>query len=154
MDSIGSNNKGVFVLAASNHPWDVDTALRRPGRLDRILLVLPPDQLAREAILKYHTSKRPLSEDVDFKWIASKTDEYSGADLAHLCESAAELAMEDSLATGTARPITQSDFKKVLKEVKPSTRPWFDMARNYAMFSNEGGVYDDLLNYLRQRRLI
>ena len=50
MDSVGADNEGVFVLAATNHPWDVDTALRRPGRLDRTLLVLPPDMAAREGI--------------------------------------------------------------------------------------------------------
>ena len=51
LDDVSGNNEGVFVLGATNHPWDVDTALRRPGRFDRTLLVLPPDQPAREAIL-------------------------------------------------------------------------------------------------------
>ena len=153
MDSIGNDNRGVFILAATNHPWDVDTALRRPGRFDRTLLVLPPDAPAREAILRYHLGTRP-AEGIDLRWVAEKTDGLSGADLAHLCESAVELAMEDSLKSGTARPVRQNDFKRSLKEIKPSTRPWFDMARNYALFSNEGGVYDDLLDYLRAKRMI
>ena len=153
LDSLGGSNEGVFVLAATNHPWDVDTALRRPGRLDRTLLVLPPDIPARAAILRYHANGRPV-ENVDFMALATKTNGFSGADLAHLVESAAELAMEDSLARGGARPIRLPDFQRALKEIKPSTRPWFDTARNYALFANEGGVYDDLLAYLRNQRLL
>ena len=153
LDSVGSENRGVFVLAATNHPWDVDAALRRPGRLDRTLLVLPPDAHAREAILRYHVSGKPV-EALDLAWLAAKTEGYSGADLAHLCESAAELAMEQAMASGKPKPLTQAEFKKALKEVKPSTRPWFETARNYAMFANEGGTYDELLDYLRAARMV
>lgn len=94
---------------------------------------------------------RPL-ENMDTDWLAAKTEDFSGADLVHLCGSAAELAMEDSLASGQPRPIEMGDCKRVLKEIRPSIRPWFDTAKNYAQFSNEGGVYDDLLTYLRARR--
>ncbi|HEY0100377.1 MAG TPA: ATP-binding protein [Pyrinomonadaceae bacterium] len=153
LDSIGNDNRGVFVLAATNHPWDVDTALRRPGRFDRTLLVLPPDQTARAAILRYHLGERPV-EGVDLRWVAEKTDGLSGADLAYVVESATELALEESISTGKPRPIRQNDFKRALKEIKPSIRPWFEVARNYAMFSNEGGMYDDLLDYLRAKRML
>ncbi|MCW3060851.1 MAG: Cell division protein FtsH [Capsulimonas sp.] len=153
MDGVGDSNDGVFVLAATNHPWDVDVALRRPGRLDRTLLVLPPDAAAREAILRARMQSRP-TERLDYGWIASKTEDFSGADVAHLCESAAELAMEDSLALGSARPIRMDDFKRALKEVRGSVRPWFDTAKNYALFANEGGVYDELLEHLRARRMM
>ncbi|MCC2670252.1 MAG: Cell division protein FtsH [Armatimonadetes bacterium] len=152
MDSIGSNNDGVFVLGATNHPWDVDTALRRPGRFDRMMLVLPPDEPARMAALQYHLRNRPAGT-VDLRWVATRTTEYSGADLAHLCESAAELAMEEAIRTGKPRPMQTEHFKRAMKEVRPSTRPWFEIARNYAMFANEGGVYDDLLEYIKANRI-
>ena len=61
LDGVSSSNDGVFILAATNHPWDVDSALRRPGRLDRTLLVLPPDREARESILRYHVRDRPVA---------------------------------------------------------------------------------------------
>lgn len=153
LDNANADNDGVFVLAATNHPWDVDSALRRPGRLDRTLLVLPPDPSARESIMRYHLSERPV-EGVDISWLAGKTEGFSGADLAHLCESAAELAMEDSLASGKPRPLNQGDFKSALKDVKASTRPWLETARNYAMFANEGGAYDELLDHLRAMRMV
>lgn len=151
MDSIGNDNRNVFILAATNHPWDVDTALRRPGRFDRITLVLPPDSAARVSILEYHLRERPV-EALQLEAIAERTREFSGADLAHLCESAVEYAMHDSIESGQVRPITMSDFEKAIKEIQPSTRPWFETARNYAMFANEGGAYDDLLAYLQTAR--
>lgn len=153
MDSVNADNDGIFILAATNHPWDVDTALRRPGRLDRTLLVLPPDGAARMAILQLQSRQRPIDK-IDFKWLAEKTAEFSGADLVHLFESAVELAMEDSLTSGRVRTIGMNDFKKALKEIKPSTRAWFEVARNYAMFANDGGTYDELLDYLRANRLL
>ncbi len=72
LDGVGGANDGVFVLAATNHPWDVDSALRRPGRLDRTLLVLPPDKDAREAVLRYHLRNRPVA-DIDMGKVAKRT---------------------------------------------------------------------------------
>jgi SpoVK/Ycf46/Vps4 family AAA+-type ATPase len=153
LDGVDQANDGIFVLAASNHPWDIDTALLRPGRLDRLALVLPPDQPAREAILRLHLAERPVA-NVDPAALAAQTDEFSGADLAHLCESASELALEDSLVTGVPRAIVMDDFRNALRELRPSTRQWFEMARNFAMYANEGGVYDELLSYMRARKLL
>ncbi|MFJ8162518.1 ATP-binding protein [Streptomyces sp. NPDC096136] len=144
-------NEGVFVLAATNVPWDVDIALRRPGRLDRTLLVLPPDATAREAILRYHLRDRPI-EAVDLGRLVKVTDGLSGADLAHVCESAAESALLDSVRTGQIRMIGTKDLLDAAKSVVPSTEPWFAAARNVAMFANEGGMYDDLVTYLKKRR--
>lgn len=154
LDGMNQANEGVFVLAATNHPWDVDTALRRPGRLDRTVLVLPPDEPARAGVLDFHLRGRPTDASVDIGTIAKNTKEYSGADLAHLVESAAEFAMEESLDSGTVRSISQNDFKKAIREVKPSTRPWLEIAKNYALFANDGGIYDDLLEYLREIKMV
>jgi SpoVK/Ycf46/Vps4 family AAA+-type ATPase len=154
LDGLQSDNRGVFVLAATNHPWDVDSALRRPGRLDRMLLVLPPDVSAREAILRAHCRDRPLAADVDFAGIAARLDDYSGADVAHLCEAAAEFALEESLNAPAIHPISAAHFKRAMKDVRPSIRPWLESAKNHALFANDGGVYDELLEYLRARRIV
>ncbi len=150
MDSVKSNNDGVFVLGATNHPWDVDTALLRPGRFDRMLLVVPPDPPAREAILRYHLRDRPL-EGIDLGKLVRKSEHFSGADLAHLCDTAAEYALDESVRTGQARPIRMGDFDRALREVRPSTGAWLSDARNVVMFANDGGRFDDLLRYLKQR---
>ncbi|MFB6621965.1 MULTISPECIES: ATP-binding protein [unclassified Streptomyces] len=147
----GAGNEGVFVLAATNVPWDVDIALRRPGRLDRTLLVLPPDATARESILRYHLRERPI-EAVDLGKLVKATEDFSGADLAHVCESAAEAALLDSARSGSVRLITTKDLLGAARQIKPSTEPWFAAARNVAMFANEGGLYDDLLAHLKRKR--
>jgi SpoVK/Ycf46/Vps4 family AAA+-type ATPase len=153
LDDVHAANEGVFVLGATNHPWDVDAALRRPGRFDRTLLVLPPDLAAREAIIKLHLRDRPVA-GVDARKIAKVTDGYSGADLAHVCEGAAEQAMLDSARTGQVRMIGQADLEASLKEVRPSTGAWLQLARNVAMFANESGEYDDLVAYLKKQKLV
>ncbi|MEO6713527.1 MAG: AAA family ATPase [Mycobacteriales bacterium] len=153
MDGANNANQGVFVLGATNHPWDVDVALRRPGRFDRTLLVLPPDEPAREAILRYHLSERPVA-NIDTGKLARQTDGFSGADLAYLCESAAETALLDSARSGKVRMIEMRDLEDALRTLKPSIGPWLETARNVAQFANEGGMYDELLVYLRKRKLL
>jgi len=152
LDGVDGNNDGVFVLAATNAPWDVDAALRRPGRFDRVLLVLPPDKAARGPIIQYHLRDRPVS-GIDLKKIIAATEDYSGADLAHLCDTAAEFALHDSVSSGDIRMIEQRDFERALTEVRPSTGPWMATARNVALFGNESGAYDDLAAYLKKRKL-
>jgi SpoVK/Ycf46/Vps4 family AAA+-type ATPase len=150
LDGVGSDNEGVYLLAATNHPWDVDSALRRPGRIDRTLLVLPPDHEARVAILRTHLRDRPV-ERIDLAALAKRTDGYSGADLKHLCESAAEIALLDSARTGQVRLVTMRDFESALKDVRPSIGPWLETARNVAIYGNATGEYDELARYLRKR---
>jgi AAA+ superfamily predicted ATPase len=151
MDGMAAGNEGVFVLGATNHPWDVDVALRRPGRFDRMVLVLPPDEPAREAILRYHLRFRPIA-NIDTAKLAKRTEGYSGADLAYICESAAERALLDSAKSGNVRMIGMADLEAAAGDVRPSIGPWLETARNVAEFGNESGAYDDLLAYLRRRR--
>ena len=153
LDDISGNNEGVFLLAATNHPWDVDSALRRPGRFDRTLLVLPPDAPAREGVFRYHLRDRPVA-GIELAKLAKQTDGYSGADIAHICETAAERALMDSVRSGEPRMIGLGDLEAAIGEVRPSLGAWFDTARNVALFANEGGTYDDLAAYLRKRRLL
>jgi AAA+ superfamily predicted ATPase len=153
LDDVSGGNEGVFVLAASNHPWDVDSALRRPGRLDRTLLVLPPDAAAREAVFRFHLRDRPIA-GIQLSGLATMTDGYSAADIAHVCESAAEQALLDSARRGELRMIGQADLTEAVAAVRPSIGPWFESARNVALFANEGGAYDDLVTYLKKRKML
>jgi len=153
LDDVTGANEGVFVLAASNHPWDVDSALRRPGRFDRTLLVLPPDAEAREAVFRFHLRDRPVA-GVELTRLAALTDGYSAADIAHVCESAAESALLASARAGEVRMIGQADLTEAATQVRPSIGPWFESARNVALFANEGGAYDDLVAYLKKRKML
>jgi AAA+ superfamily predicted ATPase len=153
LDDVTAGNDGVFLLAATNHPWDVDSALRRPGRFDRTLLVLPPDRAAREAVFRFHLRERPVG-GVNLARLAELTEGYSGADIAHICETSAEHALLDSVQQGSPRLIAQPDLERAVSEVKPSLGPWFETARNVALYANEGGTYDDLAAYLKKRRML
>lgn len=153
MDGIEGDNEGVFVFGATNHPWDVDVALQRPGRFDRTVLVLPPDAPARDAILRYHLRDRPIA-NIDTGKLVVRTEGYSGADLAHVCQTAAERALMDSARSGSVRMIEMPDLEAALAEVQPSIGPWLQTAKNVAQYGNEDGRYDELLAYLRKRKFV
>ncbi|WP_190394219.1 AAA family ATPase [Nocardiopsis quinghaiensis] len=150
LDSVAEDNEGVFLLAATNHPWDVDPALRRPGRLDRMLFVPPPDGTARAAILTSGLRDRP-TEGLNVTTLARRTEGLSGADLSHLGESAAERALLDSSRLGRVRPIGMPDFEHALAEVRASTGDWFEGARAAVAFANKDNSYQELADYLHGR---
>jgi SpoVK/Ycf46/Vps4 family AAA+-type ATPase len=151
MDGVASANAGVFVLGATNHPWDVDVALRRPGRFDRMQLVLPPDGAARTAIFASRLRKLP-TEQLDLEPLARATEGYSGADIAYICDLAAEATMLDSARTGHSRPISAVDLAAAAKQVRPSIGAWLDTAANVVQFANQDGSYDELAAYLHGRK--
>jgi transitional endoplasmic reticulum ATPase len=150
LDGVQASNDGVLVLAATNTPWHVDPAFRRPGRFDRVLFVPPPDEAARAAILRIHVTGKPV-DDIDFGHLARKTEGFSGADLRAVVDLAVEAKIRTALGDGVPRPIGTKDLAAAAKAVTTSTHEWFATARNYALHANEGGAYDDVRAYLRLR---
>lgn len=147
LDGVNASNEGVLVLAATNTPWAIDTAFRRPGRFDRVIFVPPPDQAARLSILSMALKDLP-SESLSLEPIAAATSGFSGADLTGLVETACDYAIEDSLETDVVVPVKQKHLMEALKERKPTTLEWLSQARNYAKYANEGGLYDDVTAFL------
>jgi ATP-dependent 26S proteasome regulatory subunit len=150
LDSIGADNDNILVLAATNAPWDVDEAMKRPGRFDRIVFVPPPDPPARERILSLQLAERP-SDDVDVARIAKSTPLFSGADLRALVERAVDLVIDDALERGEERPLTTADLEQALAGMRPTTLEWIATARNYVEFANQGGHYDEVASFLVSR---
>ncbi|XP_041848048.1 spermatogenesis-associated protein 5-like protein 1 isoform X1 [Melanotaenia boesemani] len=111
-------NKDVMVVAATNRPDCLDSALLRPGRLDHIIYVPPPDQQARLAILKVCTKSMPIGVDVCLEELAANTELYSGADLENLCKEAALLALLDENMEASA--IERTHFLRSLSKMSPS----------------------------------
>jgi AAA+ superfamily predicted ATPase len=151
LDGVDTSNEGIFVIGATNQPWDVDPALRRPGRFDRTMLLLPPDAEARAAILRYHLRDRPLGP-VDFDELARASVGMSGADLRLVCEEAAERALTEAVRTSTVAPIGAEQLRAAIDATRPSTTAWFESARNHVRYANDTGEYDELAAHLRQRR--
>lgn len=148
LDGINDNNDGLLIIGATNVPWHLDTAFRRPGRFDRIIFVPPPDTAGREAILKLKLEGKP-QEKVDFAKVAKKTKDFSGADLNAVIDIAIEGILEEAIRTGTPRPVSTKDLLAAVDRHRPSTTEWFTTAKNYAMFANKSGLYDDILKYLK-----
>ncbi len=151
LDGAESNNDGVLILAATNAPWSVDAAFRRPGRFDRIVFVEPPDDVARQEIIKSQLLQKPVGE-IDIKKIAAATPEYSGADIKAVIDIATEEKLRDSMKAGSIQPINTKDLLNAAKQHRSTTSEWFASARNYALYANESGLYDDILKYLKMKR--
>jgi transitional endoplasmic reticulum ATPase len=150
LDAIGADNDNILVLAATNAPWDVDEAMKRPGRFDRVVFVPPPDPAARERILALHLSDRP-ADNVDVARLAKQTPLFSGADLRALVERAVDLVIDDALERGEERPLRTGDLEQALKGMRPTTLEWIATARNYVEFANQGGRYDEVAAFLLSR---
>lgn len=148
LDGVSASNEGVLVMAATNAPWHLDPAFRRPGRFDKIVLVTPPDEAARASIIDILLKGKPLDGSVKSAAVAARTAGLSGADLKAVVDGAVDTRLRASMRAGRPLPIEQSDLLDAAKLVKASTKEWFATARNYALYSNEGGLYDDILVYL------
>ncbi|MBN1511222.1 MAG: AAA family ATPase [Phycisphaerae bacterium] len=142
------SNEGILILAATNAPWHLDSAFRRPGRFDRILFVPPPDASARAAILRILLHGKPTT-DINFDALVKKTADFSGADLKALVDTAVESKLRAALGSGTPTPIQTADLIAAARNLKPTTTEWFATARNYAVYANQAGLYDEILKYLR-----
>jgi proteasome ATPase len=147
MDGNVASNEGILILGATNAPWHIDPAFRRPGRFDRILFVPPPDDPARISILTLLAKGKPLA-DFNAKELAQKTKDFSGADLKAIFDHTVEKSLAVAMKRGQIVPITQRDLLEVAKSLKPSTKAWFESAKNYALYSNQGGFYNDVLAFL------
>lgn len=151
LDGVENENDGILIMGATNTPWHLDQAFRRPGRFDRIVFVPPPDNIAREAILKIKLAGKPTS-GIDYHQIAKKMEQYSGADIEALIDKTIEDKLTESFNSGVPQPIAQQDLLSTLKRHKPSTAEWFSTAKNFALFANESGLYDDILTYMKIKK--
>lgn len=153
LDGANGQSEGVLVIGATNAPWDVDPAFRRPGRFGEVLFVPPPDLRARVEILKLKLAGKPVAPDVDVAEIARATELSSGADLDHVVQSAIETALAESLRGGAVRAIGTADLRAAQKKIRPTTLEWFSTAKNFATYANDSGQFDEVLDYLKRHRL-
>jgi len=120
MDGL-KTGKTVIVIGATNIPNQLDSALLRPGRFDKIIYMHLPDKEARMAIFKVHTRKVPIADDVDFEKLATKTRRFSGADIKNVVTEALNIAAREARKQKKIIPISMKYFNTVLSALKPST---------------------------------
>jgi len=136
--------RNVIIIAATNRPDIIDSALLRPGRFDRLLFVPPPDLEARKQIFKIHTRKTPLADDVNLDELARKTDGYTGADIASLANTGVMLALrehiskakdpEDAKKRAKGLKVAKRHFDEALQKIKPMSTEELKM---YERFSEQ-----------------
>ncbi|MEU4235002.1 AAA family ATPase [Nonomuraea sp. NPDC026600] len=150
LDGVDQNaNEGVLVLAATNAPWYVDVAFRRPGRFDQPVFVPPPDPAARAAILRILCRDKPLAE-MDFDAVARVTDHFVGADLKGVVDRAVEVKLHQSISAGRPIPLSTPDLLAAAQSVRPTAvREWMATARNYVMHANDSGAWDELMPWVK-----
>jgi AAA+ superfamily predicted ATPase len=148
LDAIGSDNDGVLVLAATNAPWDVDEAMLRPGRFDRVIFVPPPDEPARADIARVLLDGVP-TDDVDVARLAAATPMFSGADLRAVVERSVDRVIDQALESGGEPPVSMAHLDSAVRAVKPSTLDWLHRAQAYVEFANHAERYDDVAAYLK-----
>ena len=103
---------------------------------------------ARTGILRLQCKGKPL-EEIDFDSLGKKSESFSGADLKAVVDVAIERKLQEALKAGIPKPLTTKDLAAAISTLKPTTKEWFATARNYALYSNQGGIYDDILQYLK-----
>ncbi len=150
LDGVGKSTEGLLVLAASNAPWDVDSALLRPGRFDRRVFVPPPDKEGREEILRVRLREVEV-DNVNLGSLAAASELFTGADLRATVERALDEVIESVLETGIEVPVRQADLANALSSVRPSALEWLSRARDYVEFSNSTGQWADVEKYLASR---
>ena len=151
LDGIESQNDGLLVIGATNAPWHLDPAFRRPGRFDKIIFVQPPDLISRKAIYEVSLTNKPI-ENIDYDKLAKIAKDFSGADIKASVDLAIENKLRIAMKKGAPTPLTTQDLVAATKKIKPSTKEWFQTAKNYAMYANESGVYDEILEYLKIKK--
>ena len=117
----GEEEDRILLIAATNRPWDIDSAFLRPGRFDERIYVPLPDFEARKVIIRNSILGIPGNEEVDVEGLAQETDGYNGADVEYLCEKAKEIAIRRVIASSMKnKKFTKEDFEQALKEVRSS----------------------------------
>jgi len=153
LDGFGADNQEVLILAATNMPWDVDSAMKRPGRFSRQVFVPPPDEAARAHIVELKLQGVP-AEGVDAKAIAAVTQHFSGADIEGLVETAKDFALEDHVTRNIERSISQQDLLRAAKEARASTLDWLRTARNLVKYAGADDSYSEVDRYLKAHKLM
>lgn len=151
LDGFEKNNEGVLVIGATNVPWHLDPAILRPGRFDRLIFIPPPDMQSRESIFNIHLKDKPLGK-INYQKLAKHSKNYSGADISACIDVCIEMKLEESFEKNGTVNIETSDLASAMKKHQPvAVNEWLKTARNYAVYSNESGLYNEILEYINKK---
>lgn len=157
MDGIMAEKDGLLVFGATNRPWLLDPAIRRPSpegvRFSKTILVPPPDFEARKEIFRIHLAKinrEMIAKDVDLDELARLTHGYSGADIGAICEQAVDIPLREHIKGAPARPVCMDDFRQAISIQPKSILPWFADALKAVQRYGEEHLAEQLANLVKE----
>ena len=149
LDGFNGQNDQVLIIAASNMPWDIDPAMKRPGRFSRQVFVPPPDDAAQAEMFRIKLMGVPCDR-IDFMALTHSCRLFSGADIDGVIDLAKEGVLTEILESGTERPLQQRDLLQAINEFHPSTLDWLKTARNLVKYAGADDTYRDVDAYLKK----
>ncbi|MDE1823609.1 MAG: AAA family ATPase, partial [Candidatus Micrarchaeota archaeon] len=141
MDGVEANPEGIFVIGATNQPWDIDPALKRSKRFGEAIYIPPPGYLTRKGAFRYNTKNMPLG-NISFGRLARATMGFSQADIEEICDKAALIPAAEEDRTGKRRKITMHDFLSMIKQHGNTLDEWYAMVRKDIINKRETQIVD------------
>ncbi len=141
MDGVEKNPEGIFVIGATNQPWDIDSALKRSKRFGETIYIPPPDYKTRKQAFMYNTRKMPLSR-ISFSRLARATMGFSQADIEEICDKAALIPAAEEDRSGRRRKIKMKDFIKMIKTHGNTLDEWYAMIKKEIINKTETQIVD------------
>jgi len=142
LDGVEKNPEGIFVIGATNQPWDMDPALKRPGRFGEAVYIPAPGYKARKEAFKYNTRKMPLSRFINFGRLARATWGFSQADIFSVCDKTALKVAAEEDRTGKKRPIKMGDFMAIIRATGSSLDEWYAMVKKEVISKTETQIVE------------
>ncbi len=142
MDGVEKNPEGLFIIGATNQPWDMDPALKRSGRFGEAIYIPPPDNKTRKQAFVYNTRKMPLSRFMNFGRLARASAGFSQADIAEICDKAALIPAAEEDRTGRRRAIKMNDFLRMIKIHGNTLDEWYAMIKKEIISKTEVQIVD------------
>jgi len=149
LDDLGKSDEHVLVIGATNAPWLIDPAAKRPGRFDKLIYVPAPNKEVRMRLFSMYLKGKPLANDIDYEKLAEITIGYSSADIAMICNDATIQALDEAYKTGIKRPISMNDIILAISKTKPSLWEWYDTASKEIAESDKE-VYKELVDEIKE----
>ena len=136
LDGLGSSNENVMVLGATNAPWEVDFALRRPGRLGKLVFVPPPSAEERALVFDIYLKRKPFLEaDIDLAELGQLTEHHSADSIRQIVENAAAIPWRAAIETGEARAVSMDDLRTSITQTAPDLVEWEKLVSRYQEFA-------------------
>ncbi len=149
LDGAGARNERLLILAATNMPWDIDPAMKRPGRFSRQIFIAPPDATARAEIFRLKLHDLPC-DPVDIQQLAKRTHLFSGADIDGVVEYTKDAVLGEIIESGNERNITMQDLADACDQCRPTTLDWLDTVTTMLKYGGDDPAFKEVKEYLQK----